>query len=584
MALETTNDETETVVQTGTGRSDSLTGADGNDVLFGEGGDDKLVGGVGDDIIHGGGGNDALAGEGGDDIIFGASTRGGVVDMDRFRIGEDTTATITFEGESAGYRNTLGMYKINDDGSISDVEIVFANASLKGSGGNLIGGESSVEVDLSTGDRVGFFVVPNSYAKRGMADLLNDESASFKFVDADGNPANVNNGGPLNLVQTDAEGVETVVRSQYGSHVFHSITELNGDNYDHVKGDVDVENGTVRIGFEDLWRGGDKDFDDSVFTVDLGVTNAALLPKESNGSTSSDDDNIQGGDGADQLYGMRGNDVVEGDAGNDRIWGNSGDDTVDGGSGDDIVTGGSGNDVVIGGRGNDDLAGNTGNDKLSGGEGNDVINGNSGDDVIADGDGNDKSFGGSGDDTFIAGSGNDFYNGGSGFDTLDYSWSRTAIEMDLSKHKVSGFGTDEVWSVEKVIGTDFDDTMKGDKRDNVLEGGNGNDVIRGLGGADTLTGGEGEDRFTWRGKDVIDQKTGAHLGVDTITDWQIGDQIDLYEIVKNQDFNDVQDVVRVTDGDKGATISVKLGEAFVDVVTLEGVQAVDFTEDSLILS
>ncbi|MEO1207124.1 MAG: calcium-binding protein [Pseudomonadota bacterium] len=587
MALETDikTAGVETTVQTGTGRSDSLTAVDGNNVLFGEGGNDKLLGGVGDDVLHGGGGDDTLIGDLGNDRIFGASTKGGVVDMDKFRIGQDTTATITFEGESAGFKNTLGMYKIADDGSIFDVEVIFSNASLKGSGGSLISGQSSVDVDLSTGDRVGFFVVPNSYAKRGMADLLNDEAASFSFVDANGNPANVNNGGPINLVQTDEEGVSTVVRSQYGTTVFHSITELNGDDYDHVKGEVDVESGSVRIGFEDLWKGGDKDFDDSVFTVDLGVTNAALLPKEGvSGSTSSDDDQIFGGAGADELYGMRGNDVVEGEEGNDRIWGNSGDDTLDGGSGDDVVRGGSGDDVVIGGRGNDTLIGNSGNDKLSGGEGNDVMEGNSGDDTIVDGDGHDQVSGGSGNDTFVAGTGNDYYNGGSGFDTLDYSWSRTGIEMDLSKHKVSGMGSDEVWSVEKVIGTNLDDTMKGDKRDNVLEGGNGNDFIRGLGGADTLTGGEGEDRFFWRSKDVIDQKTGLSLGVDTITDWQIGDQIDLYDFVKNQDFDDVQEVVRVTDGEAGATISVRMGEAFVDVVTLQGVEAIDFTEDSLILS
>ncbi|MEL7049390.1 MAG: DUF4114 domain-containing protein, partial [Pseudomonadota bacterium] len=507
------------------------------------------------------------------------------VDMDKFRIGEDTTATITFERESAGFKNTLGVYKIGKDGTIHDVEIVFANASLKGSGGQLVGGESSMEIELSAGDRLGFFVVPNAYSKRGMADLLNDPAAQFKFVDTEGNPANVNNGGPLNLVQTNEEGVETIVRSQYGTSVFHSMTELNGDGYDHVKGSVDVETGAVRIGFEDLWRGGDKDFDDSVFTVDIGQTNAALLPKESNGvSTSTDDDIISGGNGDDQLFGMRGNDKVDGDDGNDRIWGNSGDDTVDGGAGDDVVTGGSGNDVVIGGTGNDQLSGNSGDDKLAGGDGDDKLSGNSGNDEIADGAGNDRAEGGSGDDTFYAGDGNDYYNGGSGFDTLDYSWSDSGLNVDLSKHKVEGFGSDEVWSVEKFVASNFNDTIKGDKRDNVIDGGAGDDVIRGLGGVDTLAGGEGNDRFVWSAKDIVDSKTGEHLGVDTITDWQVGDQIDLYEIVKTQEFEQSEDVVRLTDGENGATISVRLGEVFVDVVTLEGVNSADLTDSSLILS
>lgn len=569
----------------GSGRSDEFAGTAENDVVFGEGGTDVLIGAAGDDIIHGGGGDDRIEGNLGDDTLFGASTKGGIVDMDKFRIAEDTTATITFQGESAGFRNTLGMYEINDDGSIGNVQIVFANASLKGSGGDLIGGQSAVKVDLQAGDRIGFFVVPNAYQKSGMADLLNDETASFRFVDADGNPANVNDGKPVTLVHTSDEGVDTLVKSQYGNEVFHSITALNGDNYDHVNGDVDVEAGVVKVGFEDLWNGGDKDFDDSVFTVDLGVTNAALLPKESTGAAvSSDNDVISGGEGNDDLYGMRGNDTVSGDEGNDRIWGNTGNDELDGGAGNDDVRGGSGDDVVKGGSGDDVVIGNTGNDVVAGGDGNDALSGNSGDDVLLDGDGNDKADGGSGNDTFVAGAGDDYYNGGSGFDTLDYSWSRTAINADLSKHTIQGHGNDEVWSVEKLIGTRLDDTIKGDKRDNDIDGGGGNDVIRSLGGADTMTGGEGNDTFVWYAKDIVDQKTGEHLGVDQITDFAQGDRIDLHELIKGQKYESVDDVVRVADGKEGATVSVRLGDNFVDVVTVDGVAAADLLADGLILS
>ena len=47
-------------------------------------------------------------------------------------------AHVTFLDENAGYRNTLGYYKIADDGTISDVRIIFADASAQGSGGALI--------------------------------------------------------------------------------------------------------------------------------------------------------------------------------------------------------------------------------------------------------------------------------------------------------------------------------------------------------------------------------------------------------------------------------------------------------------
>lgn len=573
----------------GTGSQETFQGVSEADIIFGEGGNDVVKGGGGDDRIHGGGGDDLLVGNAGNDVIFGAATSGGQVDMDKFRIFEDTTAKITFLGESAGYKNALGMYKIGADGTIYDVEMVFANASLKGSGGNLISGESSVSVDLKAGDRVGFFVVPNAYSQSGMAKLLSYESASFKFVDATGAAGNVNGGSELKLVQVDAKGMETVVKSQYGTSVFHSYggaeAGLNGDNYDHVNGVVDVATGSVTIGFEDLWKGGDKDFDDSVFSIDIGQTNAALLAKEGSGApVSSDDDVIVGGRGDDQLFGMRGDDLVKGGSGDDRIWGNSGEDDLRGGAGDDAIYGGSDNDILRGGGGNDYLEGNSGDDDLRGGAGDDEIWGNSGNDVIRDGAGNDKIDGGSGDDVFKAGDGDDFYNGASGFDTLDYSASKGGINADLSKHVVTGFGNDEVWGVERFVGSRYDDVIKGDKRDNVIAGGNGDDVIRGLGGADTLSGGEGDDKFVWFAKDVVDQKTGDHLGVDHITDFQVGDMIDIHELVKGQKFDDISDVVRVADGKNGATVSVKLGEGFVDVVTVDGIAADDLLSHGLILS
>lgn len=573
----------------GTGSAERIGGGAFDDILFGEGGNDRMRGGDGDDRMHGGGGNDRMAGGDGNDTMFGAATKGGTVDMDKFRIFEDTTGTVTFNGETAGYRNALGMYKISATGEIYDVEVLFGNASLQGSGGDLVAGQSKVEVDLKAGDRVAFFVVPNGYSQRGMADLLTDQEGSFKFVAKDGGAANVNDKAEVKLVHVSNEGVETIVKSQYGESVFHSYGGaeggLNGDGFDHVNGEIDVEDGSVRIGFEDLKGGGDKDFDDSIFTFEIGQTNTALLAKEkTKDTTGTDDDRIWGGNGNDDLYGMSGNDVVGGGKGDDRIWGNSGDDRLGGGAGDDEVRGGSGNDRIAGHRGNDFLDGNSGDDKIFGGAGNDELWGNSGNDVLADGRGDDKSYGGSGDDVFVAGAGNDLYQGGSGFDTLDFSRGRRAIDVDLSKHTVTGRGNDEVWSVEKVIGSRGSDNFKGDKRDNVFEGGDGNDTFRGLGGEDIFSGGAGNDTYVWLAKDVVDQKTGEHLGVDTIKDFGKGDTLDLHKIIKDQNGANPEDLVKVTDTDKGASVSVSIDGSFVDVVVVEGVSSADLLSDGLILA
>lgn len=570
----------------GTTKSDTMVGTGKDDMIFGESGKDTISGGAGSDMIFGGGGNDKLAGETGDDTIFGGSNSGGKVDMDKLVISENVTAKVTFLGESAGFQNALGAYKIAADGTISGVDILFANASLKGSGGDLVSGQSAVKLDMAAGDRLGFFVVPNGFAQKNMAKLLADEGGSFKFVNKDGSPGNVNGGGEMYLVHVSPKGTETMITSEYGKSVFHSINGaaggLNADKFVHVTGEVDVASGSIKIGFEDLWSGGDKDFDDSVFRVDIGVTNAALLARPSNGvSKSTDDDVIVGGEGNDRLFGMSGHDHIDGGAGNDKLWGNSGNDTLLGGEGNDELRGGSGDDVLDGGAGDDLLEGNSGNDVLVGGAGNDTMLGGSGDDKISDGDGDDSVDGGSGNDYVLAGEGNDVYDGKSGFDTLDFSDAKGGMTIDMSKGTAVGMGKDSFRGFEKVVGSSHDDEIKGDKRDSAIDGGDGDDTIRGMGGADILTGGDGSDTFVWQAKDVVDPATGKHLGVDLITDLEKGDVIDLHHMLKGQSFDDA---VKISDGKDGATIAVKIGDAYVDVVTVAGWSADDLSHSGSILA
>lgn len=566
----------------GTGKSDSVSGSEKSDVIFGEGRGDTLKGGAGDDRIHGGGGDDVVYGEHGNDVIFGGATLGGAADLNKFRISEDVKAKITFLGESAGFQNTLGLYKIAADGSVYDVKIVFANASLKGSGGDLVAGKSSVDVDLKAGDNVGFFVVPNGFSQSGVSKLLGDKNGSFKFVGPDGKAGNVLGGGELKLVHVSNKGVETVVTSQYGTSTFHSYggaeAGLNGDKFKHVNGQVDVTSGSVKIGFEDLWKGGDKDFDDSVFKIDIGQTNAALLAKEkTKPAKSTDNDTLQGNDGHDKVFGLSGNDKLEGGEGNDELWGNSGDDVLSGDAGNDQLNGGSGNDALAGGDGNDALAGNSGNDTLVGGDGNDTLSGDSGDDVLDGGAGDDVVAAGSGNDVIVDGEGSDKYDGGAGFDTLDFSGAKSGLKIDLSKGTKTGDGNDTFSSVEKVVGGAFADTVNGSKNADTIVAGDGDDTVRGLGGADQLTGGAGRDTFVWLAKDL-------GTGVDDITDFSKEDVLDLRGVLKGQKFDSLADVVKVSDTDKGAVVAVRQGDAFVDVVTLDNWHSTDLLSSGHILA
>ncbi len=285
------------------------------------------------------------------------------------------------------------------------------------------------------------------------------------------------------------------------------------------------------------------------------------------------DDALNGGAGDDVLFGKDGNDVLRGGSGNDALSGGKGNDVLRGNKGDDALNGNSGDDRLSGGRGNDQLFGTSGNDTLIGGRGNDDLRGGSGADVLIDGQGNDRLSGGSGDDLLFGGRGDDVYHGGSGFDTLDFSRANGALNIDASVKTITGEGNDSFVSIEKIVGSDFNDVFRGSDGANIFDGGDGDDVFRGAGGADVLTGGAGDDTYNWTARDVV--FAGGNRGVDLITDFSAGDVLDLRDLVGNSAYGAVSDVVQLTDVAAGTLVSVQVAGAMRDVVLLGGVHNED---------
>jgi Ca2+-binding RTX toxin-like protein len=311
-------------------------------------------------------------------------------------------------------------------------------------------------------------------------------------------------------------------------------------------------------------------------------------------------DVLHGGGGDDYMYGgtiptgevkpphvvtEADNDELYGGDGNDHMWGNAGDDKLYGETGNDVMSGGKGNDLVDGGVGDDVLSGNTGDDTLVGGDGDDMLSGNADNDTFHDGDGNDTVVAGSGDDVAFAGEGDDTYNGNSGFDTIDFSGAKGGMTIDVSKKTADGMGHDTFWNFEKIVGSAFDDTMKGSKSAEWLVGGDGNDALRGMEGADTLTGGAGRDTFQWMAKDLV-SPTGKLLGVDVVTDFSSDDVLDLRKVV-GSGWTDIGQVVSVHDDGQSSHVTARIGEAWVQVVTLEGVTGLnvhDMLHDGMLLA
>jgi len=171
-----------------------------------------------------------------------------------------------------------------------------------------------------------------------------------------------------------------------------------------------------------------------------------------------------------------------------------------------------------------------------------------------------------------ADAGNDTIVGGAGLDVLDYSAANSSIHVDISKKSIIGSatGVDTMTSVEKIVGTHFDDTFKGSTRADIVDGGDGNDWLRGIAGSDTLTGGQGADTYFWEKSDVVFEANS--LGVDHITDFGAGDVLDFRKLV-SLGTKSIDSMVRVTDTAEGSLLEAKINNVFVKVAVLEDVHA-----------
>jgi len=137
------------------------------------------------------------------------------------------------------------------------------------------------------------------------------------------------------------------------------------------------------------------------------------------------------------------------------------------------------------------------------------VGGEGGDDILRGGAGNDTLDGGVGINMLDGGAGNDVITGGTrgdnarDFNTVDYRDATAAIDVDLSVDGTAaaagtadaGIGTDTLLNIDRVLGSDFDDTFtvdefwSGSQYDSFGGGVTGQFMeIEGGGGDDTITG------------------------------------------------------------------------------------------------
>jgi Ca2+-binding RTX toxin-like protein len=149
--------------------------------------------------------------------------------------------------------------------------------------------------------------------------------------------------------------------------------------------------------------------------------------------------------------------------------------------------------------------------------GNDAITGTNG--------GNDlRGF--AGDDTLNGGVGNDSLDGGAGNDTASYVDASGGVTVSLATLGAQtvggGQGVDTLVSIERLIGSSFDDTLSGSSGRDILDGGAGNDSLSGGDGIDTFNVTSGTDTITDLGNggaDLLVLGVGAAVNATLAADW-----------------------------------------------------------------
>lgn len=163
----------------------------------------------------------------------------------------------------------------------------------------------------------------------------------------------------------------------------------------------------------------------------------------------------------------------------------------------------------------------TGHDAIDGTGNNleNVIVGNDARNTLSGMGDDDTLRGGNNNDILIGGDGDDIMNGGAGLDTVSYEGASGPVTVSLATtgfQNTGGAGFDKISNVERLTGSDHDDSLTGNSDKNVLTGGMGED---------TLTGGAGNDTFVYH-----DASESFGSDADLITDLTNGDKIDLSDV------------------------------------------------------
>lgn len=609
---------------------DRLSGFAGDDELEGGSDDDRLDGGSGRNILRGGSGDDSFINSSGDDTIEGGTghdivifdyitndSQPGLAARVNYRIDLLSGSGFFSDDLPGGTFFTLGndIYSGIEEfrfehsepaGSGSQNDVFFdSNFShiLRLGGGNDFadgrGGSDTIFGDSGNDRLTGGTDNDQLFGGTGSDSLTGGSGADVLNGGSGVDTANydLSSGVDIDLTRStqlggDAQGDSFVsIETIFGSRVSDQIRGGAGDDLLFGGLGNDVLEG--RAGADTLNGGGNADTA-SYASSQVGVS--VQLDDPNTGASSSA---FFGDAAGDKLISIE--DLI-GSGFNDDLFGSSGNNVLSGGAGADRIFGGSGDDILAGGLHNDTLDGQIGNDTAdfssatarlvitlgaNGASGRavqlfretdtlnsieNVIGSRFGDQISGNEFAN-RLRGEAGDDVFKGSVGNDQYIGGDGLDTLDLSSDATAATVRLDSGSVSRTSTNErdsLTSVERVIGTQFNDTFTSSRLGSIMVGNRGDDTyfVRNAadqiresvsGGLDTVISGQS---FALEAGQEIEQLTSDNVTGTTVLNF-VGNEFG-QTIVGNNGDNRL-------DGAGGA--DALIGNGGVDTATYENAAA-----------
>ncbi len=494
-------------------RVELISGSHYDDSIFGNGADNAIDGLTGFDLLSGGGGNDTLTGGVGDTLTGGAGAdtffgfnafvsyrhsptgvmidllgglgRGGDAEGDVFQGTPQTIEGSGFGDTIVGADSTDFIKGLNGDDSL--VGGVGADFLFGGGGRDTLDGGADFDVASYAGETSAVLVDLGAGSSAGSDVLRNIEKVvlSSRNDTLFGNAAgNIVDGDAGDDVIATKGGDDTIIGNA-GADVINGGAGADAVSYAQTLDAVIINLGTGFAG--------------GAAVGDVHVSIENLFGSEA-------DDSLTGDDANNRLDGAAGSDRLEGGVGDDTLKGSYGDDYIDGGSGVDVAdyTGETFGVVVrlfdgtaAGGALGDTIVGV---ENVIGSHNSDTLTGDSAANMLLGGGGGDRFAGLGGADTLV---GSTLY-----YDLADYSAEIAGVVINLNTGVAgSAAAGDVLISIEDLVGTSANDTLRGNGAANYLAGGGGHDLIVGAGAqalffgprGDVLDGGAGDDTLLANG-------------------------------------------------------------------------------------